>query len=406
MALTVTYEGFNITSEVSGIDLRCGRSRELDEFQSVSGSVTLHNFDRNFDPPFFTTENYLLMESGDYLLLENGDRIILAQGSQASGSYGVMTIGGTLTIDDGAVRVFTGHVEDINYDWDNTGAARVTLVLGDALTSLASTKFSTEWTPTNVQRSGARITEALSRSDVGMASKIGTIDNGHHRLQGAVVANGTNVLQYVQLVSRTEYGKFYVDAAGTYQFRGRFDFPSTTTAADFDDTGVGFKFSDVGVNFGSELRAWGASIQRLGGITQTATATASPPATLGQRTISQTGLLFRSDAESKARAEFLSSKFSAPEATIASLRVNLHDLGTSPRATIAGLDIHDSVSLTWTPQNTGAQVTQTLVIEGRTFHALARTGEAWVELQLSAMPDTNYFTLDTDLLDSGVPLAP
>ena len=400
---TVFYDSQEITAEAFRVSIRRGRSRDADEFAPSNGTVWLRNYDRNFDPSFFTTPNYLLMESGDFLLLESGDKIVLEQGAEASGDYGVIELGGDVEVKDGAVTVFSGHVEDTDNSYDVSGETEATFRLGDVLTSLASSTIQTEWETTDGQRSGARITELLERSDIDLDAYIGTIDTGFIRLQGDTVAVGTNVLQYAQLVARTEHGKFYTDRSGTFQFRGRYDFPSTSAAADFDDTDTNFQFNGAGVGVGSELRAWAAMVQRAGGEAKNVDADTSPPAKLGRRGLSRTGLLFRGDDHSEALAEFLANKYADPEAVITSLQVTLSGLSTSDRATVAALDIDDTVTLSWTPTGEGSTITQTLVIEGVDYEADSN-GWAQMSFQLSAFPNTNYFTLDTDSLDGGVPL--
>ena len=417
-ATTVFYDGSEITAEAYSVEIRRGRSRDADEFAPSTGIVQLWNYDRNFDPSFFTTPTYLLMESGDFLLMESGDKILLEQGAQASGDYGVIDLGTDVEIKDGAVTVFDGHVEDTNNVYDRLKRAEATFHLGDTMTSMASSSIQEEWATTDNQLSGARLTELLGRSDIDLSAQIGTIDDGTIRLlggsvttadngtvtrEGHVVLVGTNVLQEAQLIARTEHGKLYVDRNGLIQFRDRYTFPSASAAADFDDTNTNFQFNGTGVGVGSELRAWQATVQRQGGEAMTAQSATSPPAKLGRRGLSRLGLLFRGDSQSESLAEHLAEKYAQPEAVITSLEVYLHGLGTSDRATIAALDINDTVTLSWTPTGSGTTITQTLVIEGLTYSA-DQTGRAVMTFQLSAYPDTNYFTLDTDSLDGGVPL--
>lgn len=417
-ATTVFYGGDEITAETFSVEVRRGRSRDADEFAPSTGTVYLRNYERNFDPSFFTTPAYLLMESDDYLLKEDGDKLLLEQGSQASGDYGVIELGTDVEIKDGSVTVFNGHVEDTSNIYDRTKRAEAEFSLGDTLTSMASSSIQEEWATTDNQRSGARLTELLGRSDIDLSAQIGTINAGAIRLlggsvttaadgtvtrEGHVVTVGTNVLQEAQLIARTEHGKLFVDRNGLIQFRDRFTFPSSTPAADFDDTNTNFQFNGTGVGVGSELRAWQATVQRQGGEAMTALSSTSPPAKLGRRGLSRLGLLFRGDSQSESLAEHLAEKYADPEAVITSLEVYLHGLGTSDRATIAALDIDDTVTLSWTPTGSGSTITQTLVIEGVTYSA-DHTGRAVMAFQLSAYPNTNYFTLGTDSLDGGVPL--
>lgn len=403
MATSIFYGGFEITAEAFSVSVTRGRSRNTDEFSPSTGEVRLRNYNRNFDPSFFTTPTYLLMESGDFLLLENGDKIVLEQGSEASGDYGTIELGKDLEIRDGAVTVFTGHVEDTNNQYDRNKRSEAVFYLGDVFTSMASSQITTDWETVDGQLSGARLDALLGRSDLDLVGYIGVTDAGTIPLQGDTVPAGTNVLQYAQTIARTEWGRLYVAADGDIEFRGRYDFPSTTPAADFDDTNTNFAFNGVGVGVGSELRAWRATVTRVGGEPMTATASTPPPDRFGPRGVAYSGLLFRGDMFSESLAEHIAEVYSDTEAVISALTVFLHGLSTSDRATIAALDIGDAVTLSWTPTGSGSIITQTLVIEGVGYDA-DETGYAAMTFQLSAFPDTNYFTLDTDTLDGGTPL--
>lgn len=652
---TVSYNGTAITGESFIVNLRRGRSRELDEFQSVAGTVTVNNYQRNFDPPWFTVPDLLHTEAADELTLESGDTIALDQTDldvdTTGGDYGAIELGGTITIDDGAVRVFTGHVEDINYRWTAEKQVSATIVLGDLFTSLASTQFRGQWTGTDGELSGVRLEALLSRPDVDIdpSAYTASIDAGSIRLQDDSVTEGTNVLQYAQTIARTEWGKFYLEADGTLQFNARYNFPSKVASVRFGEGDSFFPFSEVDVVFGSERRAWTAAVQRQDGVMQwdngeflpsddggsgetvetynqtgapgsaqsftvpdnvftievqmlgggggqsdggggglltftwsvtpgtqydlyvptgggsgpgdaglpgggnggssfgsddggggggyaaiiptgggitdavavagggggggggsisafgggggytegedagggggtqdaggtagsgatagsqgqggagrsthpstadagggggggwyggggggsgqgggggssyvsssavtsgvthvddsgtnaadgqivlTYTPAPSPTAALGRRTISYTNLLFREDAYSRALARHIADTYSRVNAFVERIRVPIRRLSTSDRATICGLEIDDTVALSWTPTGTGTQIYQTLVVEGVEYYADSG-GEAYFDVQCSQMPNQEYFTLDVDYLDSGVQL--
>jgi len=428
MSISVLYDGIAI-GEAFEVSIRRGRSRELDEFEAASGYVRVRNASRVFDPPFFGTPSYLLLETGDRLLLETGDRLLLEQGGTASGTYGTMTLGASIEVRDGAVTVFSGHVEDINYRWTVEGDAVATFVVGDGLSTLARTMFQTDVTFDDGELPGVRIAEILDRSDVAFPSG-GTyraLSNGQARMIGNSVSAGSNVLQELQLISRSDHGRLYTDRTGKLIFKGRYDLPGAPTV-DFKDDGTAFPFADVTVSFGSEFLAFQATVTRQvvrpdepdfgvitprpifgqespslldsAGTPRTATAGASPPALIGARGASQADLLLRNDAESEARSRYLVDRFSQVEAVVSELSVHLHGMSVSDRAIIAALDINNVVTLTWTPRGSGSTVTQTLAVEGVSYDWRVTTWTV-VTLQLSQRPNTNYFTLDTSQLDSG-----
>lgn len=418
MALTIKYNGVTVTSEAFDVNLRRGRNRQLDEFEPVSGSVMFRNFNGAWTAPFLATPQYLLKEDGDFLLQENGDKILLEQSIQAGGGYGQIELGGTLTIDDGTVRVFTGHVEDINYRYEADGYTDARVILGDGLTTLGNSQFATEWVPPDDQYPGDRLNAAMAQPGINFPAANRDFEQGQSKLQGGYIPNpdpeavpvarapvplGTNALQYCQLVSRSEYGKFYITRMGMVIFKGRYDFPSDTPLATIDDTGANVGFSGVNIEYGSELLRSAVTVERIGGTPRQAFSPLALPDALGERNLTISGLLLRHDPDCAARAQFLAEQYSSIDARVAGLKILLDDLGTSDREDIAALDINDTIEWTWTPPGTSDPVTQLLVIEGVTY-AAELYGNTYVELQLSNYPNTNYFTLDTDSLDSGVPL--
>ncbi len=402
MAITIKYNDVAVTSEAFSINLRRGRNRQLDEFEPVSGSVMFYNFDGSWTAPFLSTPTHLLMESDDFMLQENGDKILLEQSVEASGDYGKIELGGTLTIDDGTTRVFTGHVEDINYRYRPDGYTDAQVILGDGLTTLANCEFATEWTATDNQLPGDRLAAVMAMPGVDFPEANRDFEKGHSRLQGDTVPIKTNVLQYAQLVSRSEYVKFYIDRLGTVTFKGRYDFPSSTPVVTVDDSGSNIPFADVEIDFGSELLRSSVTVRRIGGTARTAVSPLTLPDPLADRNLTISGLLLRHDGDVGARAQFLAEQYSSIDPRVAGLRIILDDLGTSDRADVAGLDINDTITWTWTPPGTNTEVSQDLVIEGVTYASDVH-GTTTVDLQLSEYPNTNYFTWDTDSYDSGVP---
>ena len=437
MTTTIFYGGVEVTSESFEVSIRRGRQRGLGEFEAASGTVKLRNISRNFDPPFFTTPSFLLLENGDFILLESGDQILLEQGSSYAGAYGAMVLGGELEVKDGAVTVFKGHVEDIDYRWDLGGYAEATIVVGDGLNTLARTSIGSEWVTTGNQLPGVRLAALLDRTDVAYptGATYRSLANGHSRLLGDTVNAGTNALQYAQLVSRSDFGRLYTNRSGVLVYKGRYDWPGESggtygnIAATFSDTGANFSFSAIELEFGSELLTFQCSTSRITvgptepdfqvieptgpnipepveqdvGIARTATATTTPPTRLGARNLSITGLLLRHDAECEARSRYLVDRYSVPEGVVSGLTTILDNYGTTDRATIAALDIDNVLALAWTPTGTGTSVSQSLAVEGVTYQAATNraTTMTW---QLSEMPSTNWFKLDTNALDAGVPL--
>ena len=407
MTTTITLYGlddtpYDITGESFSVDVGAGRNTELDVFDPGGGTIHVYNLDRNFDPFFATTNSYLLQADGASKILQaSGDGILLALPGTSSGAYGAMVQGRKIVVKDGAVTIFTGFVEDFDYSWNTNGEANASLLVKDALATLGRTTY-LEHTRTENQLSGVRITEMLNRSEVGFPASPRSISNGLVSLQGDLVTHGSNVLNDLQNIAKTEFGRLFVARNGTLTFLDRYAVFGSSSSATFNDTGSGFPFSGVEVRFGSELLYFSVSVDRFGGEAQTVTNSTAQAANpnLGARHLAMSNLLFTSDVYSKSLATYLTDRYSTPEAVVSSLVIPLPRYSSANRATICGLDIGSVVSLDWTPTGSGGTVSQTLAIEGWRYSADS-TKRAEMSFQLSDARDPEYFIYDTDAYDGG-----
>lgn len=392
---------YEISAETFAIDVGAGRNTELDEFDSGGGTIRCHNLTRNFDPFFVTDDSFLLQANNDRILQANGDGILLAFPTSSAGSYGPIAQGRKVVVYDGPVTVFTGFVEDYDYEWAHGRIASATLHVRDALATLARTTY-LEHTRTENQLSGLRITEMLNRTEVGFPAATRSISTGLVVLQGDPVAYGANVLNDLQNIAKTEFGRLFVDRAGVLTFLDRYAVFGSSAAAAINDTGTGLPFSAIGVTFGSEQLQFAVSVDREGGVAQTVTNTTAQAANpnLGARHLALSGLLFTSDAYSKALATYLVDRYSTPQAIVSSIDIPLSKLSLSDRITACALEIGDVVTLEWTPTGTGGVVTQTLAIEGWRYEA-DHSKRAVMSFQLSDARDPDYFVYDDDSYDGG-----
>lgn len=399
---------YDVTSEVYSIDLRNGRDTERDKFDPGGGTIKLHNKSRNFDPFFAMESSYLLQaDSASKILQASGDGILLALAPTLAGSYGSMVQGRKVVVKDGAVTVFTGFVEDFDYQWGRAGYASVTLLVQDALATLGRTSYLAH-TRTENQLSGTRITEMLNRAEVAFPAGTRNISTGLVALQGDSVSYGSNVLNDLQNITATEFGRLFVNHGGTLTYLDRYAVFGSTPSAAFNDTYplTGLPFSGVRVSFGSESLYFAVSVDREGGVAQTVTNTAAQAANpaLGARHLALSGLLFTSDVYSKALATYLASRYSTSDAIVSSLDVPLARLGVTDRATICALEIGNVVTVDWTPTGSGGTVSQTLAIEGWHYTAEHTHGSLQpgvMSFQLSDARDPEYFVYDTDAYDGG-----
>lgn len=423
MSVTIFLDDDEITGESYAVDIVRGRSLEGEVFSPGGGTVRVRNYAANFNPDYISTTARLLLESGDYLLLESGDKLLLESGNGSGvGAYGAIVLGRKLTIKDNATTVFTGYVEDFDYEYDVSNRSEAVLVCRDALATLAATSVD-EWTTTASQTTGTRIAALLDLDSVGFPSgaSFRDLDAGTQPMSSELVAGGTNALQELQRIGTAESGRTFIDATGKLVHQDRYAAFSTVASATFADDGSALPFSNISVRYGTELLNFRFTVTRsyLSGTTNTAgepqtDEDASLIATfpnLGVRQRSLTNMPLDSDFHSLGLAKFRMERQTPYKAVISGLTVPLGRLSSSDRTTVCGLDIGDVVNVQFTPYGSTGPVNQTLVIDGVSYSARASnvsgvTVEGFMSFQLSDATDPDYFTVGTDAVDGPKLVAP
>lgn len=351
----------NISTDVTSLVNRVGisRGRPSQVFADIPAgiaTVQFNNEDRAFDPTF---EGLPLVDSdGNPLTDEDGETLYSLPPSDYMGN---ILPGKRFDIRAGGVTIYSGIVEDWNFDYEVSGRSVAFAELGDALAQLARAEFDA-WTATAAQTAGPRITAALDRSEVNFTANR-SIDTGVSTLQGDSVTWGSNVLNYLQLVTRSDLGYLYAARDNVVTFRDRHANLNATAAVTFSDDGTGVPFSAIEANYGAERLFNRVGIDREGGTLQTAS-DATAQTAYGPRSLTQSGLLLDSDTQSLAMANYLLGIYSQPELRVSSLSVGLAALTSAQQASVLALDITSLVSVTFTPNGLGAAVERTCIVEG------------------------------------------
>lgn len=354
----------DVTANVGSIDISRGRSTELDTFQAGSASVVLINNDREFDP---------LNTSGTY--------------------YGKVVPRIPVKITAGSTQIFTGYIYDWDFDYSfpsggkDVSAAQVSCI--DAFSILGEQTL-TAFTPTS-QASGARVTAVLDRSEVAFPSALRSISTGSSTLGEQLVAEGTNVLDYLQQVAASEQGFLFVAGDGKVTFLGRNDVVSTTTAMTFADDGTGTKYQEFSVAYGSELLYNRVVTTRSAGSSYTATDSASIAKYL-TKTLTLGDLLVSTDAQAKDIGTNLLAKYNEPELRFAEVST-LIESTASAYTNVVALEIGKVVSVKKT-YKTGApaSVTKSCIVEGIS-HRITPTSHT-VNVQLGTADNRAFLRLD------------
>jgi hypothetical protein len=249
--------------------------------------------------------------------------------------------------------VFYGSIDDWNLQYEVSGYSTAGAVVSDGFTYLAQ-QVLTAHTATS-QLTGARIGAVLDRSEINWPASLRSIDTGGMTLQADVVDDGTNALDYLQLVNFSEPGSLFMGADGSIIFRDRTEAPTSSGLVSFTDDGTGIPFVDVQVVYGSELLYNFIQIERNNGGTATASDTDSQNS-YGVVALVQSNLLMSTDAQAQDLADYLLGKYSEPEYRFERLTVVLEDLTPAEQASVLSLEIGDISQIKFTPNQTGTQI--------------------------------------------------
>lgn len=352
----------NLATDVSAYVLDCsvtrGRSRQFDEVQAGTATITLRNDDRRFDP---------LNTSSPY----NGN----------------ILPGKKVQITKSGVYIYAGTIDDWNFGYDLNGLSIATITCVDGLAAISAIEMFA-WTGTTGQRAGARISAVLDRFEVNYPPSR-AIDTGASTLQADTITDGTNVLAYLQLINDGELGHLFASRPNVLTFQAR-NTNANSTATAFADTTAGIRFNRIEVSYGTELLFNTTIVARVGGTTETFTDTGSAAA-YGVRTLSKTGLLYDTDQQSSDLGDYLVAIYGEPELRVSTLGVTMARLSTSEQAALLALELGSVVSVTFTPDGLGSAIVREALVEG-IQHDIRR--EEWdVALSLGDATSRFVFTI-------------
>jgi hypothetical protein len=189
------------------------------------------------------------------------------------------------------------------------------------------------------------------------------IDGGETFVGPSDIA-GDGALAYLQLVTASEDGRFFIGQDGNVVFHdGLTISAATAAAATFTDDGTDNKYLAGSLRFTIDDRSIynEAQVTRDGGVMQTATDASSVTA-YGPRTWSVSGLPVASDGIALNLAERKVARYKDPQTRADSWTVNPQRVPAT-WGTILGLEIGDHVELEVRPVNTGTRATVQLDLE-------------------------------------------
>jgi hypothetical protein len=311
----------DLTTMVQSVNINRGRSRQLQEFNAGTATVSFWNKSRALDP-LNTASPYWNTSSNTTGIIPRLPIRILANG----------------------IPIYTGVIQDWNVDYDAGNNDIVYASCADEFTILANNTLLDH--SVSAELTGARINTVLNYAEV-LYQGARSIGAGSSTL-GATAANadfsisqGTALLNYLQTITTSEQGYLFVGADGTLTFKGRTQVLNPNTEAIFSgDTSVGIPYQTLMNQFGDELLYNVVVTQSPAGGPFTATDNDSVNQYQAQ-TYSQTSLLNSTTTEVEGLGQYLLGKYRQPELRFTGLSTQLLALDDSKQNICLGLELTD-----------------------------------------------------------------
>ena len=342
---------YDVTDKVKSISVTRGKNRQLDYYDAGLANVVFNNQDRTFDPEF-----------------------------AASPFAGQIIPKRSIRISSGGQYLFWGVVDDWNLDYDTNNENTASAASSDAFTFFAQQALSAS--TATAQQSGERINAVLSSSAVNWPLADRDIETGVQGLYADEIAEGTNVLEYLRTVSRSEPGSLFIGANGNVVFRDRRTAQSSDGLVLADD-GTGIPYYGMKVVYGSEL----LYNEVLIGSEAAGTVIARDTDSIGEYgvlALTRTGLLIDEAQDVEDLAIYYARKYSQPEYRFEAVSLQVDQLSPSQQADVLGIEIGDVVQIKFTP--------------GGVAPAISKYAEV-IRVENSINPITHTITLGFSTLD-------
>ena len=320
----------DVTSYVRDFSVKRGRSTTLQKFTAGQANVTLDNRSRIFDPTFTT---------GTY--------------------YGQILPRKQIVIDRDDETIYTGLIEDWNFNYDVSGQSLAEVSASDGFTLIAN-QTRTAGTATS-ELTGARIAAVLT--EIGWPLTQRVISVGQATLDADVVQATDNALTYMQQVELSEPGALFIGKAGEVVFKDRADLQNYTTGLTFGGTAI--PFTGMGVVFGSEelLNTSSVTFTSAGVIAGTAIATDAASITQ-YGTIDETlNTLLSTSAQAEALAANRVGTLGQPKYRIDAVTISLDGCTSAQALQVLDVELGDVATVTWTPNSIGSAISQIVTVD-------------------------------------------
>jgi hypothetical protein len=362
----------DVTEYVQSVNITRGRSRQLQEFNAGTATIALYNRTRIFDP-LNTSSPYYNTSGNTTGIVPRLPIQVFANG----------------------ISIYSGIITDWNIDYDLANNDMAYVTCADNFTTLSSMTMNEH---TTVQElSSTRVDTVLNYSEVNyqgqrsIATGLSTL-GGTAASAGFSVAAETNVLNYLQTITKSEQGYLFMSADGTLTFRGRSAVLNPAIEAAFDVDSAGIPFQTLQTQFGDELLYNYIVTQSPAGVAQIA----QDPDSIAQyqsQTYSETNLLNSTTTEVAALGNYLLGRFKNPVLRFTGLTTQLLPLSTTEQNQCLSLDLTDVCTVKkYFVTGTPTSDTQTLIVTGISHNITP--GSHIVSYTFESTDGNSYFTLD------------
>jgi len=375
----------DLTTMVQSVNINRGRSRQLQEFNTGTATVSFWNKSRALDP-LNTSSPYWNTSANMTGIVPRLPIQILANG----------------------IPIYTGVIQDWNVDYDLGNNDIVYASCADDFTILASAELANN--TVTAEQTGARINTVLDYPEVVYqgARNIATGSSTLGATASSVdfsIQQGTSVLNYLQQVTNAEQGYLFMSADGTLTFRGRSQILNPISAATFTgDDSAGIRYQTLMNEFGDELLYNVIVTEGPAGGPFTAT-DADSVAQYQAQTYSQTDLLNSTTTELQGLGNYLLGKYKQPQLRFTGLSTQLLALDLTKQNLCLNLDLTDVCNVVkHFAVGTPTSVDQTVIVTGINHnitpgsHIITYTFESTDGNAYLTLDDPIFGTLDNNLL--------
>lgn len=372
-------DNVDISDTILRVGIRRGRNRILDKFEAGTATVVLEDTTGAYNPS---------NPAGPYY-----GKLVPLRKIRIWGEYNGVQY-----------PLYAGYIQsyDTNFQVGLSGVSSVTLKCVDGFRFFNGVSVTTLAGASAGQLSGSRITNFLDLVSWPVSQR--AIATGDSALQNDTGEANRDVLGAIQLVEKSEFGAFYLDASGTVNYLSRSDVSKKAdgTPVVYADDGSGIYYQGIDFAYDDTLIVNNVSVQALGGAVQNVYDQTSIDTYFLHSGV-RDKLLVQTDAEAKNQAVMLLAARKDAVLRIDSLTLNIFDDSASTRI-VAALDseIFDLINITKAVPG-GSTVTRELFVQGIAHDVTPRS---WTTTLLTSEPIIQAFILNSTTsqgrLDSGI----